>query len=460
MEMDFFDEDYYDGKPQSGSETEIEETPEIGQLEDNVGRLRFRADLNLPEKYRGERISLSEYKKSLEKESASAPNSDLDFEVDPGAGGFEPRIQLSDSISAKVAEYKQLETEFSILDNNRLKERMTREKEKGESVKIQRKIWSDLLAIRIFAQNVVKLCNQLPPTGVIPYLDEEIKKDLDQVRGEILSLFSMSYEMQLLLNGHKKILTTRISAGDNSNGIFSGLQTKSNGKRIRPESEFWDKYYPVLDNTLEWCIDVCDEWKKNTQIEIYCPFEPTWLRCLGKTNPPVEFPTGNPRFSWISQVEVQRKFRVLDQSLRIQLEQTLINKDHALKKSYPNPNSMNFVGIQALKNHLDPAVIPEFAKEIYDDSDHFISLLKEIIASRSVNDQGLNSVSSSLLTKGKKTDNGVDRRASKGRKIRYVPIPKLENFMASSVSQGSNSHLPGADNEEFVDCIMSSLLLA
>lgn len=105
-------------------------------------------------------------------------------------------------------------------------------------------------------------------------------------------------------------------------------------------------------------------------------------------------------------------------------------------------------------------LIYEMSKDIYDDSDSFVSLLKEIISSKSINDPNLNSVSSSLLHKGKKATSNVDRRASKGRKIRYVPIPKLENFMASYPSQHTNSHLPGADNEEFVDCIMKSLLVA
>lgn len=142
------------------------------------------------------------------------------------------------------------------------------------------------------------------------------------------------------------------------------------------------------------------------------------------------------------------------------MEQTILNKEHALNKSRPNANSLDFVGINFLRDRVDPILIYEMNKDIYDDSDSFVSLLKEIISSKSINDPNLNSVSSSLLSKGKKTANNVDRRASKGRKIRYVPIPKLENFMASSPSLYSNSHLPGADDEEFVDCIMKSLLVA
>lgn len=137
-----------------------------------------------------------------------------------------------------------------------------------------------------------------------------------------------------------------------------------------------------------------------------------------------------------------------------------MNKEHALNKSRPNANSLNFIGIDFLRDKVDPMLMYELSKDIYDDSDSFVSLLKEIISSKSITDPNLNSVSSSLLSKGKKTVNNVDRRASKGRKIRYVPIPKLENFMASSPSLYSNSYLPGADNEEFVDCIMKSLLLA
>lgn len=67
---------------------------------------------------------------------------------------------------------------------------------------------------------------------------------------------------------------------------------------------------------------------------------------------------------------------------------------------------------------------------------------------------------SSIYNRGTRKVNDVDRRASKGRKIRYVPIKKLENFMTAIPINPNISYLPGANDEEFVDCLMSGLLVS
>ena len=46
----------------------------------------------------------------------------------------------------------------------------------------------------------------------------------------------------------------------------------------------------------------------------------------------------------------------------------------------------------------------------------------------------------------------VERRASKGRKTRYVPIPKLQNFMAPRVPEEA-----GEVDEELVDNLLRTL---
>ncbi|KAL8271862.1 hypothetical protein Esti_004252 [Eimeria stiedai] len=51
----------------------------------------------------------------------------------------------------------------------------------------------------------------------------------------------------------------------------------------------------------------------------------------------------------------------------------------------------------------------------------------------------------------------VDRRASKGRKIRYKPIPQLENFMAAEPWLPNTDALPGAGDSLVVESLMSNL---
>lgn len=281
--MDYFDDEFYDGKNQSDSEIEQEETPDISEFSNNNGRLRFRAEFNLPDKYAGEKISLSDYKKLRDREIINSnSNSKLgeesyDYSINDTSGfdntneeyfKFENNIQLSDSISKKVDKYKEIEADFSIVDHTKIKDKMVSDKEKGESVKNQRKIWSEILAIRIFIQNVLKLCNKLPPNGIISFLDEDSRNKLEYIRKKMLDLLLMNYELQMCINRNNKRLLSAIHNNSAKFGIFAHLNSKSPNKRIRAELEFWDKYNPVLDNTFEWCIDVCDEWKKNTQIEV------------------------------------------------------------------------------------------------------------------------------------------------------------------------------------------------
>jgi protein AATF/BFR2 len=64
----------------------------------------------------------------------------------------------------------------------------------------------------------------------------------------------------------------------------------------------------------------------------------------------------------------------------------------------------------------------------FDDSKIYQNLLKEFVATHPSAD-GLHRAQDRLRSPGtRRTVNKVDRRASKGRKLRYTPIPKLANF--------------------------------
>jgi len=67
--------------------------------------------------------------------------------------------------------------------------------------------------------------------------------------------------------------------------------------------------------------------------------------------------------------------------------------------------------------------------EEYDDAPLYAALLKESVQKGASGDEYTAMKMASKF--GKRTQNvQVDRRASKGRKIRYTPIEKLVNFMA------------------------------
>uniref|UniRef100_A0A7S2B6L7 Apoptosis-antagonizing transcription factor C-terminal domain-containing protein n=1 Tax=Alexandrium andersonii TaxID=327968 RepID=A0A7S2B6L7_9DINO len=76
-------------------------------------------------------------------------------------------------------------------------------------------------------------------------------------------------------------------------------------------------------------------------------------------------------------------------------------------------------------------------QDIFDDREFYVQLLREVLASGgkpgesiSREDKELQAELQGRRAAKKQAKAQVERRASKGRKIRYVPIEKLQNFMA------------------------------
>lgn len=114
------------------------------------------------------------------------------------------------------------------------------------------------------------------------------------------------------------------------------------------------------------------------------------------------------------------------QSLIAVLESQLLNSDRLIKRTQV-PRSC--APIQAAKKVAEDA-------SIYDDADFYQLLLKELIDQRTT-DAGAGSSSNGNVPtvrwtaiKEAKTRKQVDRRASKGRKLRFTVHEKLQNFMA------------------------------
>ncbi|KAI1823483.1 TRAUB-domain-containing protein [Xylaria intraflava] len=72
-------------------------------------------------------------------------------------------------------------------------------------------------------------------------------------------------------------------------------------------------------------------------------------------------------------------------------------------------------------------------ESIYDDADFYQLLLKELVDQRSGDGSGAGLQAATIryaAVKEAKAKRHVDTKASKGRKMRFAPIPKLQNFMA------------------------------
>ncbi|KAI0515038.1 apoptosis-antagonizing transcription factor [Xylaria bambusicola] len=78
-------------------------------------------------------------------------------------------------------------------------------------------------------------------------------------------------------------------------------------------------------------------------------------------------------------------------------------------------------------------------ESIYDDADFYQLLLKELVDQRSGDGSGTGLQAATVryaAAKEAKAKRHVDTKASKGRKMRFAPLPKLQNFMAPEDRRG------------------------
>ena len=110
---------------------------------------------------------------------------------------------------------------------------------------------------------------------------------------------------------------------------------------------------------------------------------------------------------------------------------------------------------------------PFYDEEVYDDHQFYVLLLKQFASMNSSMNQNstdiiLNAEDVKEISKYKKHSSSkpnIDRKASKGRRLRYVPHVKLQNFMFPLVThtQSLSAHEDDADGVVSSDRLFSSL---
>lgn len=165
------------------------------------------------------------------------------------------------------------------------------------------------------------------------------------------------------------------------------LKLKAWTSRKRQRDETWSELEERHETAFSWALDIFDDVKEKTKLE------------------------------------ARKGFKVLEQSLSKQLNAALASDTAWMKKCHPQAGVHEVIGGSTTSKDAlyDPA--------IYDDHDFYSSMLKDIIQ------RGAPAGEKGTMNKKPAKARDVERRASKGRKIRYVAIEKLQNFMAPAVRQ-------------------------
>ncbi|PNY29487.1 Protein BFR2 [Tolypocladium capitatum] len=247
------------------------------------------------------------------------------------------------------------------------------EVEKGVAIQQQRKIYDGLLNLRIRLQKALVAANTFPTM--------EAGSD------------SESEPYEAAEEAAIKLLNTISSLRDNF-----GASTKTGDKRKRElvpsmsSEAIWERLQEEDQGSVKFREDRLQKWSRKVQsVNVMAPSG------LGQKN----------------------------KTLVSVLQEQLGNPDSRLVKRTRVPRSC--APVQAAKKLTED-------EKVYDDADFYQLLLKELVDQRTVETCSAQSsaVATVMLTAAKdaKTRKQVDRKASKGRKMRFTVHEKLQNLMA------------------------------
>lgn len=131
------------------------------------------------------------------------------------------------------------------------------------------------------------------------------------------------------------------------------------------------------------------------------------------------------------------KLKVLTTSVPAQVAQAMASdRARLVERCRPSASSIRVLGLEKPQAQAQGSGSEERFAEAYDDGDFYASLLKEFVSSSSSGTGAASALagvgSGALLGKGyaRKVREGIDRRATKGRRLKFTVQPKLVAFMA------------------------------
>lgn len=296
---------------------------------------------------------------------------------------MEEAEQLQKQLDQMLSEQKSVVTQLVREEEN--------EQEKAKHTYNQVKLWDTFLDLRIKQQKLLTIANRFPQVeyhSAFCKIDPQIKKKFDGVSTTLRSLISS----------------------------FIGLQQELVGQN--PDLE---------DVSIEKVDD--DLWKaiEETQ-QKFRPFE---AEVIEKWSEKAQISSG--KFA-------NKSLKAINQGILSQVNQLLENKDRLLKRTQLNRSKNRILG-KRQRDEEDGQIEPKKAKssmsgqeeydeELYDDTDFYQELLKDLIDTTKTSDPiALGKKWLELKETQTKKRKDVDRRASKGRKIRYHVHEKLVSFM-------------------------------
>nr|XP_030143969.3 protein AATF isoform X1 [Taeniopygia guttata] len=308
------------------------------------------------------------------------------------------------------------------------------EVEKGKAVRNQLALWDQLMEGRIKMQKVLMTANRLPQPDTYPRFRKEGGQDFDN------AVESCCKTLEALL----KVL---VELQDELLYQYPGTRHLVDGKQAKTESE--DE---ILSSSDEEPVEKAQEKrrslpKRKLKFEEYPEFIAKRYKdfrtyrnsTLQKWHDKTKLATG----------KMGKGFGALERSVLAQIDHVLLDRERLLRRTQTRRSLYTVLG----KQEQQPAPAPQpdssevlppsdsnrhlkdIDEEIFDDDDFYHQLLRELIerktASLDPNDQvAMGRQWLAIQKLRSKIKKKVDRKASKGRRIRYHVHSKLVSFMA------------------------------
>ncbi|KAJ2119147.1 rRNA-processing protein bfr2 [Coemansia sp. RSA 720] len=307
--------------------------------------------------------------------------------------------------------------------------------EKGQHVLNQTHMWEGMLDARIRIQKLVTAANELPQFDMFDALVETQFADNDDNMDESVASNHLEKARQSVMLLLQSIVELQQALVEQNPAVSKASQSMH--KRKASDSMDEDD----TDNTAV-------VWKELSDLR--SSFKPYRDESLEKWGNKVQISAN---------VASLKKFKAVNQGILHQINQTLAAGDRLVERTQLKRVEYKIIGKEAPQQSEEgeqskvDAHLKDTDPEIFDDTDYYQQLLRELIESRMVDS---NDTSGSLGTRWAAVNHrpskrrAVDTKASKGRRIRYHVLEKLQNFMPPVPM--------GTWHEDMVNELFSSLL--
>ncbi|XP_052050932.1 protein AATF isoform X2 [Apodemus sylvaticus] len=312
--------------------------------------------------------------------------------------------------------------------------KVSEEVEKGRAVKNQIALWDQLLEGRIKLQKALLTTNQLPQPDVFPVFKDKggpefasaLKNSHKALKALLRSLVDLQEELlfqypdtRYLVNGTKpNTESEEISSEDDEL-----VREKKKQRKAPPKRKLEMEDYPSFMA------------KRSADFTIYRN------RILQKWHDKTKLASG----------KLGKGFGAFERSILTQIDHILMDKERLLRRTQTKRSAYRVLGKpepvpEPVAEILpgEPEILPQVPanahlkdldEEIFDDDDFYHQLLRELIerktSSLDPNDQvAMGRQWLAIQKLRSKIRKKVDRKASKGRKLRFHVLSKLLSFMA------------------------------